>query len=634
VCETSRDVSFCAHAMLSRELFLVPDALADVRFADNPLVTGDPWIRFYAGCPLYALDGSALGSFCILDRQPRVLFASELHLLFASELHLLRDVGTWVENEINAIEISQALMQRESEARLRALMESTNDVMLLVGNDQHLQCVNRCFSTFFGIPSDEVMGSSCHDLAVQVESLFATPQQVYQLLVGMATDAEREVTESLVQCSPHHRTVELSSTPVHNDHGDHLGRLYIFRDITERAALLETLQHQATHDPLTDLPNRTFLQEQIDVALLAAAHWDSSTVLLLLDLDRFKEVNDTFGHQQGDRLLVQVGTRLRRAFSDVSLPATVARLGGDEFAVLLPMAGEEKACFAVQAIRLAFEEPFTLADMLVQIDVSIGVVMSPMHGKEVQTLLGRADVVMYTAKRTHTGYAFYEASADESSPRRLALIGALRQAVASKSLQLYYQPKAEVTTGRVQSVEALARWHHPTFGAIPPDQFIPLAEQMGLIAPLTLWVLETALQQCQAWRMAGQEITIAINLSMWNLRDATLPDTIAAMLHAYDLPASLLCVELTEGTMMTDLHRTVEVLNRLVALGIRIAIDDFGTGYSSLAYLKRLPIDELKIDRSFVQHMVSNLSGFRYRALHGGSGTSSGLTGRGRRRGR
>jgi diguanylate cyclase (GGDEF)-like protein/PAS domain S-box-containing protein len=598
VCETSRDVSFCAHAMLSQELFIIPDALVDARFADNPLVTGDPWIRFYTGCPLHALDGSALGTLCIIDCHPRELSASDQQVL--------RDLGTWVENEINAAEISQALLQWESEVRLRAIMESTNEVMIFVGKDQRLLTVNAYFSTFFGIPSDAIAGSSCHDLAVQLESLFTNPQQVYQLIAGTAADAAGALTESLVQCRPQNRTVELFSTPVHNASTDHLGRLYIFRDITERAAMLDTLQQQARHDLLTNLPNRAFLQEQIGAALLAAADWESGIVLLMLDLDRFKEVNDTFGHQQGDLLLVQVGARLRHTFSALSVPGTVARLGGDEFAVLLPTAGEEKASVAVQAVRIAFEEPFTIAEMPVQIDVSIGVVFSPTHGKDAQTLLRRADIAMYIAKRTHTGYAFYDGTSDESSPRRLALIGALRQAIASKSLQLYYQPKAEVKTGAVHSVEALARWTDPTYGSIPPDQFIPLAEQMGLIAPLTLWVIETAMQQCQMWRRAGHEIAIAVNLSMWNLRDATLPETIDTLLQAYDIPASLLCVELTESAVMTDINRTVDVLNRLVALGIRVAVDDFGTGYSSLAYLKRLPIDELKIDRSFVQYMATN----------------------------
>ena len=598
VCETSREVSFCAHAMLSRDLFIISDTLKDARFADNPLVTGDPWVRFYAGCPVYALDGSALGTLCIIDCHPRELSPSEQQVL--------RDLGTWVQNEINMAEISQALIQRESEVRLRAIMESRNEVTLFVGKDQRFLSVNQCFSAFFGIPSVGVVGLSCHDFAMQIVSLFTNPQRVYQLLVDRATDTENEWMESLVQCSPQKRTIELSSIPVHNANGDHIGRLYVFRDVTERAILLETLQHQIKHDPLTDLPNRVFLQELIENALLAGARQKSSTTLLLLNLDGFKDVNDTFGHHQGDHLLLQVGSRLCRILSDMSIPGTVARLSGDEFAILLPLAREEKAYVIVQAIRLAFEEPFTIADMPVQIDGSIGVVFAPTHGKDAQTLLRRADSAMYMAKRTHTGYVFYESTADESSPRRIALIGALRQAIAGKNLHLVYQPKAEVKTEIVHSVEALVRWCHPTYGFIPPDEFIPLAEQMGLIAPLTLLVLETALQQCQLWRTTGLEMTVAVNLSVWSLRDVALPDTIAAMLQFYALPPALLRLELTEGAVMTDIHRALDVLNRLVALGIHIAVDDFGTGYSSLAYLKRLPIDELKIDRSFVQYMATN----------------------------
>lgn len=593
VCETSRDVSFCAHAMLSRALFIIPDALADARFADNPLVTGDPWIRFYAGCPLYGLDGSALGSFCILDRHPRELSTSEQQVL--------RDLGTWVENEINAVEISQALLQRESEARLRAIMESTSEGMLLVGTDQRVLTVNQCFSTFFGTSPDAVLSVSSHDLALQIAPLFADPEQVSQVLAAGAT--EQEFTETLIQHLPQRRVVELFSAPVHTAHADLLGRFYVFRDITERAKILETLRHQATHDTLTDLPNRTHLHDQLDEALHASEPGESGTTLLVLSLDRFQEVNETFGHQQGDLLLLQVCTRVCDAMSCLSLPATVARLGDTTFAVLVRTCEEAQTYAYVQAIRLAFEDPFTLAEMPVQMEVSLGVVCSPTHGTDAQTLLQRAEIALSVAQRTRTRYAFYDATTDHSSPRHLALTGALRQALMDNSLQLYYQPKADVKTGIVRSVEALARWQHPTYGIVPPDEFIPLAEQTGLIAPLTQWVLETALEQCQRWRMAGHEITTAVNLSMWNLRDLTLPETIAALLHAYALPASCLCVELTESAMMTDMQRSLEVLNRLVALGVRTSIDDFGTGYSSLAYLKRLPVDELKLDRSFVQHM-------------------------------
>jgi diguanylate cyclase len=203
-------------------------------------------------------------------------------------------------------------------------------------------------------------------------------------------------------------------------------------------------------------------------------------------------------------------------------------------------------------------------------------------------------------------YAFYDASLDQYSPSRLVLLEALREAIVDDTLQLYYQPKADIKTGAVHSVEALARWYHPAYGFISPDQFIPLAEQTGQITSLTFWVIEKALRQCHIWRAAGYEIAVAVNLSMWNLRAISLPDTIAAFLQAYDVPASLLCIELTETAIMTDVKRTVEVLKRLSALGVRISIDDFGTGYSSLAYLRLLPIDELKIDRSFIQNLFTN----------------------------
>jgi EAL domain-containing protein (putative c-di-GMP-specific phosphodiesterase class I) len=221
------------------------------------------------------------------------------------------------------------------------------------------------------------------------------------------------------------------------------------------------------------------------------------------------------------------------------------------------------------------------------------------------TLLQRADVAMYTAKKGHEEYAFYDAQHDQYSPRRLALLGDLRKAIATQELRLYYQPKAGLETGLVTSVEALVRWQHPTHGFLPPDQFIPLAEQTGLIGPLTYWVVETALEQCRRWLDAGLDLGVAVNLSMWNLRDASLPDTIAGLLAHYRVPPHLLCVELTESAVMTDAEHALRVLDRLFALGVRVAIDDYGTGYASLSYLKHLPAHELKIDHAFVQHLTT-----------------------------
>lgn len=374
------------------------------------------------------------------------------------------------------------------------------------------------------------------------------------------------------------------------------------RDITGQIKMEEMLRHQALHDALTDLPNRTFLQKRLDQALMNAERQQSSVALLMMDLDRFKEINDTFGHQHGDLLLQQVSTRLVQAIGGAGI---VSRLGGDEFAILLPKADEESTGIIAEQLRNVLEEPFMIAGYPLNVEASVGVVLYPLHGTDGLTLIRRADVAMYAAKSTHEGVAFYKATHDDQySSRRLAMIGALRQAIMANELTLYYQPKVSLKTGLTSSVEALARWQHPIHGYVPPDQFIPLAEQTGLINSLTAWALETAIRQCSVWLQTGLSLSVAVNLSSWNLRDNTLPETIMALLTRYAVPPQLLRVELTESMVMTDADRALDVLHRLSALGIHISVDDFGTGYSSLAYLKRLPIDELKIDRSFVQHML------------------------------
>jgi diguanylate cyclase (GGDEF)-like protein len=359
----------------------------------------------------------------------------------------------------------------------------------------------------------------------------------------------------------------------------------------------------AITDALTGLPNRMLLLERMAETLQVAEQRGDGMALLMLDLDRFKEVNDTFGHQIGDHLLEAVGVRLSQT---VGLAATVARLGGDEFAVFLPTADEASALQVASKICMAIEEAFLVEGYPLQTEVSVGIALYPAHGSDPMTLFRRADVAMYTAKRGHQKCALYDASHDQNSLRRLALLGDLRRAIAAGQLRLYYQPKAELKSGQVSGVEALVRWQHPTLGLIPPDQFIPLAEQTGLIVPLTHWVVETAVEQCRRWLDSGLDLRVAVNLSMWNLRDASLPDTIESLLARYEVPSHLLCCEITESAVMADAEHTLQVLNRLFALGVSIAIDDYGTGYASLSYLKRLPADELKIDRSFVQHMTTD----------------------------
>jgi diguanylate cyclase (GGDEF)-like protein len=356
-------------------------------------------------------------------------------------------------------------------------------------------------------------------------------------------------------------------------------------------------EHLAQHDPLTGLPNRTHFNELVEAAVAG----DRPAAVVLMDLDRFKEVNDALGHDIGDTLLREVGSRLQERLNGRGV---VARLGGDEFAVLLPGADSEEAAVALTAeLTGALEQPIPVGQLRLNTRTSAGIALSPAHGTDARTLLRRADVAMYSAKDTHSGDRVYQPEQDRNTPRRLALIGELNQAIDRRDLQVVFQPKVDPTTGLVTGAEALARWEHPEQGFIPPDQFIPLAEHSGLIRPLTLHVLDVALRRCASWRRTGHDLDVAVNLSPNSLLDVGLPDVVAELLHQTGVPPSALTLEITESSIMADPTRSIRTLDRLHTLGVKLAIDDFGTGYSSLGRLRELPIHEVKIDKSFVQRM-------------------------------
>lgn len=364
---------------------------------------------------------------------------------------------------------------------------------------------------------------------------------------------------------------------------------------------LKIIRHNAYYDRLTDLPNRNLLYDRLQQAALHARRENQSVALLMMDLDRFKDINNALGHQSGDLLLQQIGPRLRNLLRDSD---TVARLGGDEFAVLLPRGTDgENASEVARRIIKALEEPFAVGDMQLDVEASIGIATFPEHGADVDTLIKRADAAMYVAKENRSGYNLYSDEQDKNSTDRLMLTGELRRAIAEDQLFLLYQPKIDLLTGRVHGVEALVRWKHPKHGLMPPDQFIPLAEQTGFITPLTECVLKMALAQCRAWHQSGVEISMAVNLSRRSLQAQELPDQIAHILRSCDLSSNYLELELTESTIMANPERAMEVLSRMKKMGLRLSLDDFGTGYSSLAYLKKLPVDEIKIDKSFVINM-------------------------------
>ncbi len=363
----------------------------------------------------------------------------------------------------------------------------------------------------------------------------------------------------------------------------------------------QKLEMLAFTDTLTRLPNRELFYDRLNQLVLLCQREKMAFSLFVMDLDRFKYINDTLGHHVGDQLLAQAGERLRAAVRGAD---TIARLGGDEFAALLPKVVDiQGAMIVAERINAALSEPFMIEGNSLHASVSIGMVMYPYHGEGQNELMQRADVAMYYAKRNQLGYALYEAEIDTHNVLELTLETELKHAIQNNLLKLYYQPKIFIETGEVYGVEALLRWIHPERGFIPPDSFIPLAEQTGLIHPLTLWVFKTAVEQARQWHDKGLILNVAINLSAQSLRDPGLVESIAIVLKNAGLEPKYLTLELTETAVMSDPKQALEILSALDKKGVMLSIDDFGTGYSSLAYLKRLPVDEIKIDRSFVMEM-------------------------------
>ncbi|MCU1590280.1 MAG: diguanylate cyclase/phosphodiesterase [Frankiales bacterium] len=370
------------------------------------------------------------------------------------------------------------------------------------------------------------------------------------------------------------------------------------------AKLAAERERQALHDGLTGLPNRLYLSDRTGRALEAAERSAVGTAVLLIDLDHFKEINDTLGHYVGDQLLRQVGARLRTAMREGD---TVARLGGDEFAVLAcDLDGRAAAELVAQRLVAALMQPFSIDGVRLDVQASVGIALAPEHGSDVTTLMQRADVALYAAKEHRGTYAFYLPERDLHSVEKLALLGELREGVSDGQLRVYYQPKCDAATGDLVGLEALVRWQHPARGLVYPDDFIPIAENTGLIGALTLEVLDQSLCFARRLRDAGTPLGVAVNISVRCLTDLELPRQVAGLLGRWGVPPESLTLEVTETTIMVDPTRTMTVLGLLRDLGVSLSIDDFGTGYSSLSYLKRLEANELKIDKSFVFTMTTN----------------------------
>lgn len=506
-----------------------------------------------------------------------------------------------------AAAFNDLLAAMEAEHRFRSLLQATSDVTCLVDGDGTITFVSASVRSVLGWPPEAAVGRPVTQLV--------HPQ-------------DRAVVSSALDCSPRRgsqrtivrvlavgrvwRQLEISVTDCRDD--PKIGALLLTaRDITERHDLQLRLAHQAMHDSLTGLPNRAAVLER-GRDLLAQAG-GAPVAVVMMDLDRFKEVNDTLGHSYGDRLLSQVGPRLQALLRDGDV---LARLGGDEFAVLMPGVGRKSAPTAARRLLEAFAEPFHVDGLDLDIEASIGVAVADdgrppsgdvdgdAHAAGIDALLRQADIAMYAAKEVKTGVEVYDPHTDGHNRSRLVLLSELRRGIAEGQLVLHYQPKIALSSGCLVGVEALVRWQHPSRGLLPPAEFLPVVEQTGLISLLSDAVLELALLQARAWLDQGHPIQVAVNLSARCLHHLDLPDRVRKSLTRHGVPARLLRLELTESALMADPVKALMILQRLHADGVALSIDDFGTGYSSMSYLKRLPVDELKVDRSFVLGMASS----------------------------
>ncbi|HTU32019.1 MAG TPA: EAL domain-containing protein [Solirubrobacteraceae bacterium] len=505
-----------------------------------------------------------------------------------------------------AVSHAAALAAREAEARalarLSALFEGASLGIMYLDRGGVIQEANPAVAELLGVDVASLIGD---ELAAHLHA-----DDTDRLRTGLAT-LHTEVVDIEVRCvsgTGVTRWCHLRAAPERDPDGDARGVAAMIEDVTEHRRAQEELvrqaelnQHMALHDPLTGLPNRVLFGERIEQAIRHARRNGDQLAVVLMDLDRFKEVNDSLGHPAGDELLVAVAERVRGAIRDSD---TLARLGGDEFGLLLPelrsMADVEPV---LARVRSALEVPITVHTLPLAVEASIGVAVWPAHGENAQILIQHADVAMYEAKRESSGARFYDESSHQHDIGRLTLVGELRGAMERSELLLHYQPKAILANCEVRSVEALVRWQHPERGLIYPDAFIPIAQETSLIGPLTLHVLDLALRQARRWQELGLELAVAVNLSVRNLLDRDFPRRLEAILERCEVQSRLLELEVTESAMLANPKRAKLVLGELSALGVRLSIDDFGTGYSSLSYLRELPVDEIKIDRSFVMRM-------------------------------
>ena len=511
-------------------------------------------------------------------------------------LAVMNDVGSQIGEFVERKRAEVAL--QESEKRMRSVLDNVSDGLATIEQSGIIESANPAVVKLFGYSEQELVGQQADVLIATTHRSAFVNYLERRLKLDIPVSGAHETMGKRKNGSLFPLEFVVSSMQIGSGH------LFIatLRDISERKAHTDALEYQALHDALTGLPNRSLFGDRLRQALLAARRNQKMFGVLLLDLDRFKDINDALGHDRGDSLLQEVTARLRGVLRATD---TIARLGGDEFAVLTQDAKHPDDVVSIaRKILASLEGPFAIADQMVETGASIGIAMYPVHGDDPSTLLRRADVAMYVAKRSGGGYAVYAPEQEAQTLRRSGLAGELRRSIPQGELVLHYQPQVTLATGAIHSVEALVRWNHPREGLMPPDRFIPMAEETGIIHPLTAWVLDSALAQLTRWLEDGLDVSVSLNVSPRNIEDHSLEEMVARALGTFKVEPQRLTLEITEGVAMAA--AAAKALHRLNEMGVRLALDDFGTGYSSLLYLMRLPVNEIKIDRSFVAALATD----------------------------
>jgi diguanylate cyclase (GGDEF)-like protein/PAS domain S-box-containing protein len=527
-----------------------------------------------------------------LDDNWLMVFSTELVALIIS---ILMAIGVLM--------IRKIFVQWQSdEAKIRMLslaVEQNPGPIIITDIDGKIVYINAAYCNMAGKNIDAVRGSLADIFDPSVMDKKTLKNIRTMLKKGSAWQGE--IHNKFYNDGVHWQNTRIS--PVKTPLGKVSHYVILQEDITQKRKQLDQLEHMALHDALTDLPNRTLFNDRLKQAILSARREKEPLAVMLLDLNNFKEINDSMGHGAGDQILKEIAKRLQGIMRGGD---TVARMGGDEFLILLPMANPQKQSHFINRVNTILEAPFILQQQSFEIRVSVGVALFPDDGEEPEELLKRADVAMYAAKKSAETHKRYDKNLDEDSFNRLELSHSLRTAVAEDQLILHYQPIVSFLTGDVDQVEALVRWNHPIRGIIYPDHFIPLAEQTHNIGVITRWVIKHAVQQLSDWHKRGLKIGVSINISAQDLIDLSLADYISTELDATQLEPSFVTIEITESALMQRTAETLDNLAKLRKTGIQINIDDFGTGYSSLRYLTKFPVTGLKIDKSFVMNMVND----------------------------